>query len=796
MYTFSFAALFTSFAAFADEPAGDLAESLRKLNPNVLSTTGEKTKQLSSMVSDDLRKRRDQVHERERKAWSEIATRAQWEKYRDEKITALRETIASFPPAPKQVKTQITKTIEGDGYVIENTVFESRPGFWVTANLYRPAKPGKQMPGILIIHSHHNPKTEGELQDMGVTWAKAGCVVLVMDQLGHGERRQHPFVNEKSYPESYRVSRQDYYFRYNSGVQLGLVDETLIGWMAWDVMRGVDVLLARPGINKDAIILLGSVAGGGDPAAVTAALDQRIKAVVPFNFGGPQPETRFPLPPGAEQTFNYMGGGSWESTRNIRQSGQAGFFPWVIVAAAAPRGLVNAHEFAWDKEHDPAWSRYQKIWGFYDAADKLSSSHGSGSVSGKPPEATHCNNIGFIHRKEIHPALEKWFGIKAEEAKDRHKSDELQCLTEEVSKQIKPKTLVDMLKPQTDSLLKKFDSEWENIPAAEKGAYLRKTWSKHLGIGNIQPEGKVIEATQLGEYTVERIDIRSERDIHVPTLLLLPKKKEGELVPVIVGVCGEGKDRFLKENAEAIAHLLQNRVAVCLPDVRATGETRIGDNRSRTSSLTSLCSTEQMLGGTMLGGRINDLRAVLAYLAVRRNRDIHPARTAMWGDSFAKVNGPDQNLAVPYEVDKYPNLADPTGGLLAAFAGLYHESKTTWEEGGEGFGGQVTVKAMAIRGGLVNYRSILENPFLYVPYDAVVPGAIAAGDLEPVYTLKAGRPTRIEGMVDGLNLQVSTKTWQESSRQAFGKQMRELEFHEQPRPSKEVADWLIKVLKR
>ncbi len=81
-----------------------------------------------------------------------------------------------------------------------------------------------------------------------------------------------------------------------------------MGWMAWDLMRGVDLLLARPGIDPERIILLGAVAGGGDPAAVTAALDPRITAVVPFNFGGPQPETHYPLPDDAEDSFNYAGG--------------------------------------------------------------------------------------------------------------------------------------------------------------------------------------------------------------------------------------------------------------------------------------------------------------------------------------------------------------------------------------------------------------------------------------------------------------------------------------------------------
>src|SRR5437773_869381 len=162
--------------------------------------------------------------------------------------------------------------------------------------------------------------------------------------------------------------------------------------MVWDVRHGPDLLLSRAGVATDKVILIGSVAGGGDPAAVAAALDSRIACVVPFNFGGPQPETRFPLPDNAEQTFNYLGGGSWESTRNLRLSSRDGFLPWVIVASVAPRALIHAHEFSWDRDRDPVWRRYQRIYGFYDATDRLAAVQGRGLLSGQPPDATHCNN--------------------------------------------------------------------------------------------------------------------------------------------------------------------------------------------------------------------------------------------------------------------------------------------------------------------------------------------------------------------------------------------------------------------
>lgn len=41
----------------------------------------------------------------------------------------------------------------------------------------------------MIAHAHHRDKSQGEMQDMGMTWARAGCLVLVIDQVGYGQRR-------------------------------------------------------------------------------------------------------------------------------------------------------------------------------------------------------------------------------------------------------------------------------------------------------------------------------------------------------------------------------------------------------------------------------------------------------------------------------------------------------------------------------------------------------------------------------------------------------------------------------
>src|SRR5207253_9323969 len=132
----------------------------------------------------------------------------------------------------------------------------------------------------------------------------------------------------------------------------------------------------------------------------------------------------------AQRTLNYAGGGSLESTRNLRLSCRDGFLPWAIVGGIAPRGLIYAHEFAWDRDNDPVWARLQRIYQFYGAGDHLAFVAGRGAVTGKPPESTHCNNIGPVHRQPVYRALKAWFDmpLPANEYRQRVPADALACV--------------------------------------------------------------------------------------------------------------------------------------------------------------------------------------------------------------------------------------------------------------------------------------------------------------------------------------------------------------------------------
>lgn len=564
---------------------GVAQDDFRKLSPHVLS---EDERALArNMIDRDIKRRTDEFNVRHRDDWSKIKTREQWEKYRDERIGRLRASLGDFPK-PDKPNVRVTGVHLGDGYRLENVLYESRPGLWVTGNLYAPDKPGKLMPGILIAHAHHRGKNQSELQDMGMLWARAGCVTLVIDQVGYGERRAHPFHTDADFPKPYKTSRQDYYFRYDSGVQLQLLGDSLMGWMAWDLMRGVDLLLARDGIDPKRIIILGAVAGGGDPAGVTAALDPRIACCVPFNFGGPQPETKYPLPDDAETSFNYLLFTYWESTRGLRLGASGDFPHWVIVASAAPRYLIHGHEFAWDQQRDPVWKRYQKVWGeFYGMKDHLGAAHGKGLLKLRPPEASHCTNIGEFHRRMIHPLFERWFDIKASEFSAPRPGADLVCLTENARKEMSPKSLNEVMSEAGQARIDKARARLAGKTPVQRREALRAEWDKVLGPAAPAKPAVVkvhaVDADPFAGAKVGRIVLEVEPGIVTPLLVLVPSNVSGR-APVAVALAQAGKAGFLKDRGDELRKLIAAGVIVVLPDLRGTGETGSGTSRGKDSA--------------------------------------------------------------------------------------------------------------------------------------------------------------------------------------------------------------------
>ena len=742
-----------------------LANEVASLPKYAWTSEEQKSLGVALMLEKSIRSRMARIAEEEKLAWSKVRTVEDWERFRDKRLAALHDWIGPMPERTPLRPTITRRTNFGDGFVIENIIYESRPHFIVTANLYLPEHPSGRIPAIVVVHALHAPKTQLELQDLGMTWARSGTAVLIMDQINAGERSQ-----------SQPWARESYYGRYATGNQLYLPGESLIKWMAWDIMRGVDFLLERSYIDPDRIVLLGAVAGGGDPAAVTANLDHRIAAVIPFNFGEAGPEEHY-LDGPRKYDFEtaYPGWGYWETTRNLPHSVSDQFFPWFLCAAVAPRPFIFSFELAWPKtvEEEPAWARYKKVYELYGARNHLAEVDGLGPFPG-PGET---NQVSTYLRQCIDPVLNRWFKIpipKTEYHNMRPES-ELMCLTPSTSVEYKPEPVSSLVMQLALERLAASRSKRAGLTTDERKKILREELKQKLG--DIEPvKSPAVRSLWIRHYSnfaMEAFTIETEPGILLPVFLLKPKIG-AKHQPVVIALAEGGKENFLLSRSNEIASLISEGVAACLPDLRGIGE--LSDQHSRGPEAMSLAANELMLGRTLTGSRLKDTRTIFRWLAKRS--DIDPNSIALWGDSFSEPNTPD------FQFDQSPGQqagpvsqrqAEPLGPLLAVLTALYEENVT----------------AVAGSGGLVSFVSVLEDRFCHIPQDVIVPGILEVTDLGEIVASIAPRPVLLEKLVNGLNKKVNLSAIEKE----YGTKTSNFLLREDPgNPS--ITTWLSKQCKK
>jgi hypothetical protein len=112
-------------------------------------------------------------------ARAKLKTKADAEAY----VKGVREKVAKcFGPFPEKtpLNAQVTGKLFRDAYTIEKVIFESRPGFHVTANLYVPkGAKDKKCPGVVGSCGHSlTGKGEPAYQSFAQGLARMGYVVL------------------------------------------------------------------------------------------------------------------------------------------------------------------------------------------------------------------------------------------------------------------------------------------------------------------------------------------------------------------------------------------------------------------------------------------------------------------------------------------------------------------------------------------------------------------------------------------------------------------------------------------
>jgi cephalosporin-C deacetylase-like acetyl esterase len=161
--------------------------------------------------------------------------------------------------------------IDGGDYVVEKLVYESFPGYFVPALLYKPKTIKSPVPGVLSPCGHSTTgKSAGPYQILHINLAKQGYMVLTYDPVGQGERSQ--FWDAEKGRSRFNLGCGEHAVL---GNPLYLLGTSLARYRIWDGMRGLDYLVSLPDVDASKIGCVGN-SGGGTLTAYIAALDPRV----------------------------------------------------------------------------------------------------------------------------------------------------------------------------------------------------------------------------------------------------------------------------------------------------------------------------------------------------------------------------------------------------------------------------------------------------------------------------------------------------------------------------------------
>lgn len=229
------------------------------------------------MVQEYFVRRVRQIDRQNRERLDALRTKAGAEAYVKEVQRKIRESFGQFPEKTP-LNARITGTVERDAYRIENLIFESRPGFLVTANLYVPKGLSGKAPGVVGTCGHStNGKAAEAYQSFAQGLARKGYVCLIYDPIGQGERLQYP---DEKLSSRYGVGVREHL---HCGNQQFLVGEFFGAWRAWDGVRALDYLLTRTEVDPDRVGVTGN-SGGGTMSTWLCGVESRWSMGAPSCF--------------------------------------------------------------------------------------------------------------------------------------------------------------------------------------------------------------------------------------------------------------------------------------------------------------------------------------------------------------------------------------------------------------------------------------------------------------------------------------------------------------------------------
>jgi len=319
----------SAFAPFAQEPAVPAGGA----DPAAPILEGEGPELMSRHLA---------VEVREAAARPLPATRAEHEARVPADRAELMRALGLAPLPPRTpLNARVTGVLPRDGYRVEKLVYESRPGFHVTAHLYVP-EDGAAGPRPVIVNPHghwQHKKAEPVVQARAIAQAQAGYLAIVVDSPGHSFEGAAPIERRWQGP--------------HGDWALALSVGGVTGVYVWDLIRALDYLETRPEADLTRVGITGA-SGGGLATVYAFAAEPRFRCAVPVVYA-----SSLEVNPNNGCLCNHVPG-----TLQIGDRSDL-----LAIRAPAPVLVLGANE---DPEFPPAGTRrtgekIRAIWELHDA---------------------------------------------------------------------------------------------------------------------------------------------------------------------------------------------------------------------------------------------------------------------------------------------------------------------------------------------------------------------------------------------------------------------------------------------
>lgn len=523
---------------------------------------------------------------------SSLKTAADW----DRRAQVIRDSIISWTgPLPERtpLNARVTGILKRDGYVVEKILFESRPGYFVSANLYLPEKFSSPCPAQLNLIGHAQlGKADERYQRMSISQVKRGFIVLTMDQMGQGERgllSSHQII----------------------GTQAFLCGTHVFNLMVWDAIRAIDYLTERPEVDKNKISITGS-SGGGMMTTYILPFENRLAVAVPTC----NPNTW-----------------SYRVHANLSCDHEQVFFG-AFAGTIDPRGdplfVQTPKPLLLNTTTDDNLNPPRGVWKLGSWLFKSYSAHGvPEKFTTTMVRAPHAYNQE--QREITYSWISRWTGGNSENYHEQEAiietAEDLWAATggnifNETGSRRPQELVADYLDQNRAAwpIVRKQNGIKNH--KTEMAAHVKKILHTDLNVISVQSELK--NESNSGNISVRKFIIEPEKGIILPGVVL----SDVNSVPAkgtVLYINEKGKSGLLPDQVLA-TEILRSGYNICAIDIRGTGET---------SPDMSNKFWDFLSGKPIFGQRVKDILSVIKWI----ENDLKESNIIYWGTGMGSVYG-------------------------------------------------------------------------------------------------------------------------------------------------------------